>query len=275
MEKFSTGVILLWSLAGAEAKAGRHENIEPSHLLVGLCKICDIPINQVLQKGVPGLENAVQEIENEVSEVKSVFQNAGLDVTRFRRALRAELGVGAGASEKAVVHRSPESRRVFKRAAELAGASGNIPHLIHILAMLMELGDAAWAKPLQEMGVNQNDIARTIQEILGAKAPEKADKPAQMRPGGAPRAPQPMAKAPRAPRLPMLEKFGRDLTKLATEGKLDPVIGRGKEMKRLAQVLMQKKKNSVILLGEAGVGKTCVVEGLAQKIVSANAPPSF
>lgn len=142
MERFSPGVVMLWALAGAEARAGRHENIEPAHLMLGLCKLCDLPLDQVLPADLPGVEDAVAALETEVEQVRSVFRSVGLDVTTFRRRLRGVLGIGEGALASQVIHRSPEARRIFKRAAELSSASGEEPRASHVLGALL-VRDAA------------------------------------------------------------------------------------------------------------------------------------
>ncbi|MBI3464880.1 MAG: ATP-dependent Clp protease ATP-binding subunit [Planctomycetes bacterium] len=122
------------------------------------------------------------------------------------------------------------------------------------------------------MHVEATDLARVAkgeQAPAGEAAKEK--RPSVLHEAHWPERPDKQARQPE--KLWVLEKFGRDLTRLAAEGKLDPVIGRRNEMRTLAGVLMQKRKNSAILIGEAGVGKTCVVEGLAQRIVGPK-PPS-
>ena len=81
-----------------------------------------------------------------------------------------------------------------------------------------------------------------------------------------------MAKQSQSSKTPMLDSFGKDLTQLATEGKLDPVVGRAAEIKRCSQILARRKKNNPILIGEPGVGKTAIVEGLAEMIVARTCP---
>ncbi len=270
MGEFSRGIVWVWGLAGAEAKAGRHEEIQPTHLMLGLCKACDVPLHRLAQDEVPQAGELVTGLEEEIGRVREIFEAVGLDVTGYRRALRGEMGVGGAPPPEDVIHRSPASRRLFGRAADLASDRAEAPRVIHLLAALLELQDKPWMTLLARFGADPTELMETVQDAMGSvKSPQQ--KPAVASPMRAKESPT----GEPAPDLPTLEKFGRDLTKLAADGKLDPVIGRRAEMKRLGQALMQKKKNSVVLVGDAGVGKTCIVEGLAQIVAGPEPPPAL
>jgi ATP-dependent Clp protease ATP-binding subunit ClpC len=248
MAQYSQSLIVVWKIAAAEAHAANGTEIEPAHLLLGLCKLPDIDLEGFLaaQPGAGAMLRS--ELSREMDGLRAAFQRMALDQARFRRRLRTLVkSPGPPAISDGVIHRSTDSRRLFKRAEEIARietiATGVRP--VHLLMALMESPLQPWSGLLAEMGVGD--------------------------PLGAPIDPA----APSHSRTPTLDRFGRDLTQLARDGKLDPVIGRREEMRRIVRVLAQKRKSNAILVGEAGVGKTCIVEGLAQRIVEPNPPPNL
>ena len=209
------------------------------------------------------------ELQAEVESLRRIFQQVGLDHTRFRRRLRALVArPGPAPAGEEVMHRSQASRRAFERAERIAAEAspGEEVGPQHLLQALLELPEPPWAGLLAEMGLH-NALGP---QLGGAPTADRGQ--AEAGPGeGAEAVPQ---KA-RPRRTPTLDRFGRDLTQLARGGKLDPVIGRREEMRSLARVLSQKRKNNAILVGEAGVGKTCIVEGLAQRLSGPHAPPNL
>ncbi len=250
MPQHSHGIILVLTLAEAEAHASGSVLIEPAHLLLGLCKLSDLPIQDVL---APARENAPQllpELEAEAADIRQVFVEAGFDAVRFRRRLRALLGGAPAKPEGTPLHRSPASRQVFQRGEQLAAAANSAVRPLHLLAALLEIDKPPWDEALGESGV-----AAKLLAAVRARVPE----------------PLPRSREGSS----ILAEFGRDLTQLARAGRLEPVIGRRAEMKALARILLQKRKCSAILVGEPGVGKTGIVEGLAARIAGPKPLPGL
>ena len=243
MKGLSTGVVVVRLAAENEAKAGAFAAIEPEHLWMALTKLAELPedATRVLLEG-DGDKKALAE---EVTRLRAWFKSAGMDPTQMRRRLRHLMGRGPGCPDE--LHRSKECRQYFKSALEKAEAAG----------------------------ADKVDM-RYLAEALVANPP-----PALAKLLGVQHRAQPQAKpATPSPEGPVaaqgsLARFGRDLSALAAQGSLDPLIGRREEVRRLAQVLGQKRKGNALLVGDAGVGKTSIVEGLAQKFASPDSPPAL
>lgn len=255
--KNSFAVDIVWRLALQEALAARHEFIEPGHVLEGLTKGRDFCKASALKEAKErGLDTAA--LVAELSMVPEVLEQAKVDPTALRRHLRAVLGTGTHRhAEGAVIHRSAATRDAFAVARKMA-ASLSLPNL-HAGALfwaLLEQKDPNVVKALEQRGVDIESVCRGIRNRLGLPAAGVGEKP---------QAPE---DSEGAGKQPMLERFGRDLTKAAREGLLSPVIGRRKEMLQVIQTLARKTKSNPVLVGEAGVGKTAIVEGLAQRIAA-------
>jgi len=251
----SDALLLTWHVAALEAGAAGHATIKPGHFFVALCKLTDMPLEELLPPDEPGTAGRFAALEAEVQELRKVFRRVGLAAALFRRRLRALLGT-EGVAPTEGMHRSPESRRVFDRAATLCLAlGGDAVRLLHLLWALAEQPGTPWALLLQHDGIAPGALLGAIQEAAVAGEPVAE-------PAGAQEAGRPSAGA-----TPLLDRLGRDLTAFAREGKLRPVLGRSEEVRRLAQVLIQSVRNNALLVGDAGVGKTAVVEGLAQRLV--------
>ena len=159
------------------------------------------------------------------------------------------------AYESTLIYATPRALQVLQNAEAEANRLKDeyisTEHLLIAIAGERE-GEAAWI--LRDFGVDQEKIYRALQDIRGGQRVTDSRPETKYR---------------------VLEKYGRDLTELARAGKLDPVIGREKEIKRVMQILTRRTKNNPVIIGEVGVGKTAIAEGLAQRIASDDAPDSL
>lgn len=262
----SSSVRQAWKIAAKEAGAGNSPEIEPAHLLMGLCKLCEF-----VDEFLPSPQAvADSRLENEAQDLQKRFSKAGLNPQSFRRRLRAMMAAPADSSvpQKRSLHRSAAAHGVFNRADELAEAKRQEEvRAENLLQAILELSNPPWTRLFLDYGIS-DPLLLIHGGSNGDSAPAESrlNSPGQVEPRAKSRAAAPF----RAPKF--ISKFGRDLTQLALDGKLSPVIGRREEMRNLARVLTQKRKNSAILIGDPGVGKTCVVEGLVQKLAHGGAP---
>src|SRR5207247_3338068 len=138
----------------------------------------------------------------------------------------------------------------------------------HLLLGLLREQEGVAAQVLMNLGLKLEDVREEVLNLLGHNMPNESESGGGGGGGGASERTSGRSKS----KTPALDSFGRDLTELARQGKLDPVIGRANEIERVIQVLSRRTKNNPVLLGEAGVGKTAIVEGLAQLVVDSNVP---
>src|SRR5262245_33548279 len=228
------------SLARKKADRFNHNFVGTEHLLLGLIK---------LGQGV----------------AVNVLQKLGLDLETVR--MEVEKQVGTGPDQK-MIGNIPYTPRVKKVLALASKEAKNLSHTYvgteHILLGLLREGDGVAARVLKNLDV---DIEQTRQEILKELDPNLSSQEEQ---GGSEGEKSSEKKGD--VKTPALKAFGRDLTEIARKGEMDPVIGRRTEIERVIQILCRRTKNNPVLLGEAGVGKTAIVEGLAREIAKGNVP---
>ncbi len=246
MNNFTPRAQQVLALARKEADRFNHNFVGTEHLLLGLIK---------LGQGV----------------AVNVLQKLGLDLETVR--MEVEKQVGTGPDQK-MIGNIPYTPRVKKVLALAAKEARALNHTYvgteHILLGLLREGDGVAARVLKNLDI---DIEQTRQEILKELDPNFAAQEEQP-PGEGAGQPEKAAPAEKKGEVktPALKAFGRDLTEIARKNEMDPVIGRKNEIERVIQILCRRTKNNPVLLGEAGVGKTAIVEGLAQEIAAGNVP---
>ena len=246
MNNFTPRAQQVLALARKEADRFNHNYVGTEHLLLGLIK---------LGQGV----------------AVSVLERMGLDLESVRMEVEKQVGTGPDQKVSGNIPYTPRVKKVLALANKEAKAlNHSYVGTEHILLGLLREGEGVAARVLQTLGV---DIQRTRNEILAEIdpnfSPEESDDEFEgfeddeelMEGGGEGKA-----------KTPALRAFGRDLTKIARDGELDPVIGRETEIERVIQILCRRTKNNPVMVGEAGVGKTAIVEGLAQEIGAGNVP---
>lgn len=198
--------------------------------------------------GTEHVFNALCKTDDEM--LRQAFDQAKLDPL-IRRQIRGALLPGVGSIEVAQMILTPRVNRMLKTSQNLALAVGSKIEPIHLLGGLLKAGEGLALRLLRRFHQDPEALQVAVEKALGYPNLQSRSK------------------------TPFLNSLGRDLTYLAATNQLDPLIGRDTELQQMAQTLLRKKKNNVLLVGDAGVGKTSLVEGLAQMLTQEGAPPSL
>jgi ATP-dependent Clp protease ATP-binding subunit ClpC len=239
MNNFTPRAQQVLALARKEADRFHHNYVGTEHLLLGL-------IN--LGQGV----------------AVNVLQKMGLDLQTVRSAVEKQVGTGPESKPSGNIPYTPRVKKVLALAGKEARAlNHSYVGTEHILLGLLREGEGVAARVLKSLEV---DIERCRNEILSELDPNFSGEPEEAAAGPG------SSDEKKESKTPALKAFGRDLTEMAKKGELDPVIGRKDEIRRMVQILCRRTKSNPVLIGEAGVGKTAIVEGLALEIASGVVP---
>ena len=247
---------IAWRISELEASRAGFSEISVAHFWLGICKVVDLPVAELLQDCDVEMRAMEGQIVDDYEELREAFIDLEVSATLFRRVLRAELGKGDGEGKRPL-HRSDELRDIFKQATTMALTEGVRMRPMHLVYIMAQMMPEVVLLSFNYAGYNVAMVRRNLMRWTRAK--EMAHDEA------------PQAKAKKS-KQSALEKFGRNLTELAAEGLLPPLIGRRAEMLKISQVLLQSRKNNLILVGEPGVGKTGIVEGFAQLLNDGKLP---
>ncbi|MDO8136873.1 MAG: ATP-dependent Clp protease ATP-binding subunit [Candidatus Brocadiales bacterium] len=234
-DKFTDRARKVMALAREEARRYNHEYIGTEHILLGLVK--------------------------EGSGVAAtVLQNLDIELKKIRMEVEKIVQTGPDLVSVGQLPFTPKVKKVLEYAMEEAKNLGhNYIGTEHLLLGLLREHEGVAAQVLLNLGVRLEDVREEVINLLGAESSQQGENQEKEEKRG-------------KSKTPALDSFGRDLTQQARDGELDPVIGRQEVIERVIQILCRRTKNNPVLLGEAGVGKTAIVEGLAQSIVQAGVP---
>jgi ATP-dependent Clp protease ATP-binding subunit ClpC len=250
-ERFTDRARKVMQLANQEAQRFNHEYIGTEHILLGLVK--------------------------EGSGVAAnVLKNLDVDLRKIRLEVEKLVQSGPEMVTMGKLPQTPRAKKVIEYSMEEArNLNHNYVGTEHILLGLLREQEGVAAQVLMNLGLKLEEVREEVLNLLGhgleggEEGGRGGRETAGVSGGGSEGA---GSSRPSKSKTPALDSFGRDLTELARQSKLDPVIGREREIERAIQILCRRQKNNPVLLGEAGVGKTAIVEGFAQRVVAGNVP---